>query len=205
MGVAKDERLALCALFDMQGPKAPTLCAGWTTRDLAAHLVLRERRPDALPGILVGPLAGYTQRVQDGYAAKPWDALVELVRTGPPRLAPTSLGFVDELVNSAEFLVHHEDVRRARQGWQPRPAQEDRDKAAWGAVSRIGKLAFRRSPVGVVLGVPGRSEVTAKRGSGQVIVRGEPVELLLYAFGRDEVELSFEGDKSALDGVSRGL
>ena len=205
MGVARDERLALCALFDDLGPNAPTLCAGWTTKDLAAHLAVRERRPDAAPGILIEALSGYTRRVQDGFAARPWEELVGLVRTGPPRFIPTKIGAVDELVNSAEFLVHHEDARRGSPGWAPRPSDESRDKAAWKAVSRIAKVAFRRSPVGVVLGVPGRSEVVAKQASNRVFVRGEPVELLLYAFGRDEVELSFEGDKSALEGVPRGL
>jgi uncharacterized protein (TIGR03083 family) len=45
--LARAERAALCDLFDEVGPDAPTLCAGWTTRDLAAHLVIRERRADA--------------------------------------------------------------------------------------------------------------------------------------------------------------
>jgi len=37
------ERAQLCDLFDELGPQAPTLLAPWTTHDLAAHLVLRER------------------------------------------------------------------------------------------------------------------------------------------------------------------
>jgi hypothetical protein len=36
------ERLGLCDLFDELGPSVPTLIDGWTTHDLAAHLVLRE-------------------------------------------------------------------------------------------------------------------------------------------------------------------
>lgn len=195
----------MCELFETVGPDAPTLCAGWTARDLAAHLVLRERRPDAAPGILFGPLAGHTRRVQDGYAARPWAALIGLLRDGPPRLSPTSVGAVDDVVNGGEFLVHHEDVRRARPGWEPRPEDTERDAAAWSALRWIARLSFRRSPVGVVLGVPGGAELTAKRAAGRVIVRGAPVDLLLYAFGRDEVELAFEGEKAALDGVSRGL
>ena len=55
---ARPEREALCDLLTDLGPEAPTLCAGWRTRDLAAHLVLRERRPDAAPGILLPLLAG---------------------------------------------------------------------------------------------------------------------------------------------------
>ena len=37
------ERLALCDLFDELGADAPTLLDGWTARDLAAHIVQRER------------------------------------------------------------------------------------------------------------------------------------------------------------------
>ena len=47
MSYSQEERLALCALLDKSGPDAPTLCEGWTTGDLAAHLVLREHRPAA--------------------------------------------------------------------------------------------------------------------------------------------------------------
>ena len=49
-------------------PDAPTLCEGWKTRDLAAHLVVRERRPDATLGIAVPFLADYTAKVQNKVA-----------------------------------------------------------------------------------------------------------------------------------------
>jgi uncharacterized protein (TIGR03083 family) len=52
---SRDERLALCTLLDKTGPDAPTLCEGWNTGDLAAHLVLRERRPDAAAGVIGSP------------------------------------------------------------------------------------------------------------------------------------------------------
>ena len=50
MTAASRERAALVTTMRAVGPDAPTLCGDWTTRDLAAHLVLRERRPDAAPG-----------------------------------------------------------------------------------------------------------------------------------------------------------
>ncbi|WP_346995752.1 maleylpyruvate isomerase N-terminal domain-containing protein, partial [Dietzia sp. SLG310A2-38A2] len=43
--LAQRERSALVETMRAAGPEAPTLCAGWTTRDLAAHLVVREARP----------------------------------------------------------------------------------------------------------------------------------------------------------------
>src|SRR5262245_29178957 len=144
MGVAKDERAALCDLFTELGPDQPTLCEGWQTRDLAAHLVLRERRPDAAAGILIKPLAGYTQTVQDSYARRPWAELVDLVRTGPPVYMPTTIEKVDELINAVEFFVHHEDVRRGQPGWEPRKPDADRDAVLWAALSRSARLMLRR-------------------------------------------------------------
>ena len=101
MGVARDERRLLTELFSEVGPDAPTLCDPWRTRDLAAHLVLRERRLDAAAGILVKPLAGHTQRVQDAYAAKPWDELVDLVRQGQGVLSIVALGGVKDELDAA--------------------------------------------------------------------------------------------------------
>lgn len=206
MGVAKAERAALCELFTETGPDHETLCGDWKTRDLAAHLVLRERRPDAAAGILVKPLAGHTRKVQDSYAARPWAELVDLVRTGPPLYVP---GVLDELINTSEYFVHHEDVRRAAPGWEPRPPDAERDGALWGALSRSARMLLRNSPVGVALRrSDGGLEVTAKRGPNTVIITGAPGELLLFAFGRDEVRLDFDGEQSsiaAVRGLTRGL
>jgi uncharacterized protein (TIGR03085 family) len=207
MGVARDERNVLCDLFLELGPDEPTLCDGWLTRDLAAHLVVRERRPDAAAGILIKPLAGYTRRVQDSYAAKPWPELVELVRTGPPVYWPTAISAVDEAVNTAEFFVHHEDARRGQPGWEPRPPNAKRDAALWAVLSRTGRMLLRRSPVGVALR-HGDNEVAAKRGPNTVIISGEPGELLLFVFGRDAVRVEFDGEQSAIgvvQGLTRGL
>ncbi|GDY30498.1 TIGR03085 family metal-binding protein [Gandjariella thermophila] len=208
MGVAQTERQLLCQLFDQLGPDVDTLCAGWRTRDLAAHLALRERRLDAAPGILVKPLAGYTRRVQDGFAARPWAELVDLVRSGPPSWSPYAVGSLDELVNTAEFFVHHEDVRRAQPGWEPRPPEPARDAALWRAVSRVGRIAYRNSPVGVVLRRPDGTAEQVKRGPRTVTLTGEPGELLLYSFGRDRVRLDFDGEQPAVaevQGLSRGF
>ncbi|WP_410637260.1 TIGR03085 family metal-binding protein [Amycolatopsis sp. lyj-346] len=208
MGVAADERRALSALFEDLGPDAPTLCEGWKTRDLAAHLVVREHRADAAPGILVPALAGYTRKVQDRYAAKPWAHLVEQVRNGPSKFWPTAIGSLGELINSAEFLVHHEDVRRAQDGWEPRPADPARDAAAWRSAKQSAKLNLRKSPVGVTLRTRDGREAAVKTGPDPVTVVGEPVDLLLFVFGRDAVHLDFEGDAAAvgrLRAVHRGL
>lgn len=201
MSLARDERLALCDSLERIGPDAPTLCPPWRTRDLAAHLVVRERRPDAAGGIVLKALAGRLKRVQDGYAAKPWPALVELVRTGPPVWSPTRLHAVDERANLAEFFVHHEDVLRAQPGWTPRPRRPQLERALWHSLKRTAPLMFRRCPVGVVLETPehGRAEVRAATDAGTVVVRGTPGELTLLAFNRRDVaRVEVDGPPAAL-------
>ena len=228
MSVATDERAALCDLLDELGPDQPTLCEGWQTRDLAAHLVVREYRPDAAPGILFSALAGYTRRVQDTYARRPWRELVDLVRGGPPVWWPTRVPAVDKLVNSIELFVHHEDVRRGQEGWTPREPDAKRAAALWAGLARAGKLTLRRTPVGLVLRrtasarapeapnvstlapqapLDGES-IVVKRGPNTVTVSGEPGELLLFAFGRDAARVEFDGEQSAIGavrGLNRGL
>lgn len=208
MSVATDERAALCDLLDELGPDQPTLCAGWRTRDMAAHLVVREHRPDAAPGILLPAFAGYTKRVQDGYARRPWRELVDLVRGGPPAWWPTRIPAVDKLVNSVELFVHHEDVRRGQEGWTPREPDPRRDAALWAGLKRAGKLTLRKSPVGLILRRQDGDAVVIKRGPDTVTVTGEPGELLLFAFGRDAVRVEFDGDQhaiAAVRGLDRGL
>src|ERR1700712_5790296 len=118
--LAQTERAALADLLTELGPDAPTLCGDWTTRDLAAHLVVREGRPHAGPGLVVKAFEGCTESVQSSYADRPYGELVELVRTGPGRLSAFSLPGVDKFLNTTEHVVHHEDVRRAQPGWEPR-------------------------------------------------------------------------------------
>ncbi len=208
MGVASEERRLICEAFEDLGPDAPTLCEGWNARDLAAHLAVRERRLDASPGIMIKAFAPHTQRVQDSYAAKPWPKLVDLVRSGPPKLSPFGIPGFDELANTVEMFVHLEDLRRAQPDWEPRAPEPVRDAALWKQLSRSSKLTFRNSPVGVVLRRPNGSEVAAKRGPNTVTITGEPGELVLFLSGRDQVRLEFDGDQAAVarvQGLNRGI
>jgi uncharacterized protein (TIGR03085 family) len=185
---AQAERAALCDTFEAVGPHAPTLCDPWDTAELAAHLVIRERRPDLAVGIVVPNLRARTERAQRSYAAKPWPELVDLVRTGPPVWSPTRLGPVDEAVNMLEFFVHHEDVLRARASGPQREVDEDLQAALWSSLGRLGKLLFRRARTGVVLLAPGHGRLVAHgpTGLGTVILQGEPTELVLTGFGRPQ-------------------
>ena len=83
--LAQNERAALCDTFSVVGPHAPTLCDPWTTAELAAHLVIRDRRPDLAPGIVIPGLAARTERALEEYAALPWPDLVSSSGPGPRR------------------------------------------------------------------------------------------------------------------------
>jgi uncharacterized protein (TIGR03085 family) len=208
MSVASAERAALTDLMERLGPDAPTLCAGWQTRDLAAHLLVRERRPHAAPGILLKPLAGLTNRAMRGYAAKPWPEVLRLLRDGPPRWSPFAIPAVNDRVNVVEFFVHHEDVRRGGPDWQPREPDAHRDAVLWKLLGTVGRLYYRRSPVGVVLRRPDGTEHAVRTGPRPVVVIGPPGELLLHSFGRSAVRLEFEGDPAdvaALQASPRGI
>jgi uncharacterized protein (TIGR03085 family) len=181
-GHAPVERTALADLLAAIGPDRPTLCAGWTTRDLAAHLVVRAYRPDAGAGIVVRQLAGHTRKVQNRAATRDWDTLVAQVRRLPFWWAP-----VDESLNLTEYFVHHEDVRRAQPGWEPRELDGDLSAKLWGRVRALTKLALRRTPATVTVSAPGYGSVTAGRGGdAAVTLKGAPQELLLFLMGRQD-------------------
>ena len=188
--LAKLERESLCETFVEVGPDAPTLCSPWTSADLAAHLVVRERRPDLATGIWLPALAGRLESGMAEYAAKPWPELVELVRSGPPVWSPTQLAGVDDAVNFVEFFIHHEDVLRGDGSAGPRRQLTGRQsKALWKSLSRMGRLLFRRSPVGVVLTGPDGETIQAKGTTelGTVVLEGAASDLLLAAYGRRRV------------------
>ncbi len=192
MSLASRERAALCDLFEQVGPDAPTLCEGWDTRDLAAHLHLRETSPLAV-GILLSPLSGAMERHQREMASGDWQRLVDRVRT-PPRWSPSSIPAIDARANGAEYFVHHEDVRRAQPDWEPRPLSEADERALWGILRAMGKQLYRKCPVPLVLRRSDGAEVTVKPGHPAVVVSGPVAELVMHAYGRtDQARVDVEG------------
>jgi uncharacterized protein (TIGR03085 family) len=181
---ARIERSALSDLFVEVGPTAPTLCEGWTTRDLAAHLIVREHRPDAGLGLIVPPLAPHGEKVRLRTASRPWDQLVEEVRAGPPVWSPMRIAAVDRAANTLEFFIHHEDVLRAADGWTARTLDPDLDAQLWNTLRRMGRFSMRKAPAGVVLATPDGRSVTSKESSPSVTLTGPPGELALFTSGR---------------------
>ena len=207
MTAAQRERAALVQTMTAVGPDAPTLCEGWTTKDLAAHLVVRERRMDATPGIMVSLLAGYTEKVQDKVArSKSWEDLLGLVSSGPPIYSPFKL--LDPVANLGEMFIHHEDVRRAVEGWQPRVLDAPTAGLLRRQLGLMGKLMLNKMPAQVVLRTPAGDQITRAGHGEPVTVTGDPQELLLFVSGRDAIHVEYGGDPQAIAAVQaapRGL
>jgi uncharacterized protein (TIGR03085 family) len=185
--LAQQERNTICDLFLELGSDAPTLCEGWLTADLAAHLVVRERRPDSGPGLVWPPLADYTEKVRRTVRDRtPWEKLVENVRHGPPLF----LRPFDGPMNTVEFFIHVEDVRRAQDGWEPRPISPELADALWARVGPGGMA--KKVPAAIVITSPGRAD--KERGTGpRLTLAGQPGELTMFGAGRQgaaKVEIS---------------
>ena len=196
---AARERQQLADELVTAGPDAPTLCEGWTARDLAAHVVIRERRPDAAAGIIIGALSGHTEKVQSKTAAQDWEVLVDQVRSGPPKWSPTQFEKVDRAANTIEFFVHTEDVRRAAPWWAPRDLDQELADDLAAALARGAKMLTKSAPTGVTLAPEGRDEIVAHDGDPMVTVSGPIGELVLFVYGRrDHTQVEFDGPEDAV-------
>jgi uncharacterized protein (TIGR03085 family) len=207
MTAAQRERAALVETMRTVGPDAPTLCGDWTTRDLAAHLVVREGRLDATAGVAVPFLASYTAKVQRQVTeSTEWDELLDKIASGPPLYSPFKI--LDPVANLGEMFIHHEDVRRAQSDWEPRQLDDAMAKALGRGFPLMARLTLAKAPARVALRTPdGKTLATVGRGP-ELTVTGEPQELLLFISGRDIVRLEFDGDPALVEAVRasrRGL
>ncbi|HEX4126688.1 MAG TPA: TIGR03085 family metal-binding protein [Acidimicrobiales bacterium] len=177
-GLAQQERTTLCDLFLERGADAPTLCEGWRAADLAAHLVVRERRPDSGPGLVWPRMADYTDKVRRSVRDRTsWEELVATVRRGPPFL----LRPFDGPMNTVEFFIHVEDLRRAEEAWEPRAISPELADALWARVGPGGMA--KKVPATIVISSPGRND--KQSGTGPVLtLAGDPGELTMFGAGR---------------------
>jgi uncharacterized protein (TIGR03085 family) len=180
--ILRAERASMCDTFDAVGAAAPTLCDGWVTADLAAHLVVREHRPDALPGIIGGgPFARHTEQLMKGAKDKGYDAMVAALRSGPPWLFRVGPG---AFANVMENWIHHEDVRRAN-GQGPRPPDVEVDAFLWRSLGLSSRLAARKvKKIGFELDAGEGRRRVLRSAEPRVVLRGAPGELVLYLSGR---------------------
>ena len=210
MSVTDNERAEMCDLYAEVGPEAPTLCEGWNTRDLLAHQLVRERRPDAAAGVVLPFLRDHAEDVSKTVKAQPWDDMIKQFREGPPIWTVWAIPVLGDKANLAEFFVHHEDIRRAQDHWVPREDDQARDDALWSPLKVMGRLLFRKSPVGVTLRSAGRDDIVAKKSDRSVILVGLPGEIILHSFGRalDKCHVVVQGepeDVKAFEASSRTM
>lgn len=195
---ARAERLSVAALLRDLGPDAPTLCEGWNTLDLAVHLVIRDRYPAALLANTSGK-AGKVEFFAKRTAAReaelkdlPWDKLVGMVAAGPGVLSPMGWTPVDVLTNTGEFYVHHEDIRRARQGWEPRNILPELEGQLWNVCKPLAHSPSVRKDAPLIVRAPGHGELhVGNTDDGATVLEGKPSELVLFLFGRrDHAQVS---------------
>ena len=202
MSFSSAERAKMVALFHKLGPDAPTLCEGWTTRDLAVHLWVRENRPDAAAGIFVNALSGRLEKESRKVAERDFDELVDDWGRGPAAYNPVR--FVDAQQNFVEHFVHHEDIRRAN-GMGPRDFSAHIKQQMHSYLKLLAKVALRKSERPVILQPEGLPRIVAAdthgvadKGDAVVRVSGEVGELILWSFGRDAAEVKIEGEAEAI-------
>ena len=210
MSFTNNERAGMCDSFAGVGPDAPTMCEGWTTRDLLAHLLVRERRPDAAGGILIGALAKRTERVMATVAEAPYEEMIAQFRGGPPIWSPFALPLLGNKANLAEFFVHHEDMLRAQPDWTIADRRNVGEAELGGLLKMMGRMLYRKSPVGVVLRSSGQPDIVAKKGTSSVTVVGEPTEIVLHGYGRTSEKLALvvtgdAADVAAFEASPRGI
>jgi uncharacterized protein (TIGR03085 family) len=182
------ERRELCDLLIELGPDAPTLCEGWTTSDLAAHLVLREhfhRWPDERRAV---------------EKARGWTELVARLRAGAP-LIPWRVPGIRTMLNGFEYFIHHEDARRAN-GMGPRTDRPDLDELAWRMSGFITRRAARKTrPFGLLL-VRDDGKRRLFGSEPAAVLSGHATELALYVAGRrSAAEVALSGPDDAVAAV----
>jgi uncharacterized protein (TIGR03085 family) len=186
------------------------LCQGWTTTDLATHLVVRERKPVAALGlVLPGPFSAALARTMERTsAATSYDRLVALVRSGPPAL----LRPFDAAMNLSEYFIHHEDVRRGGGDTTPRPEADIAavEEALWRSLGRGSRLLTRSlGSTGLDLVHRDGRVAHARQGDPTATLTGRPGEIALYLSGREtaaHVELGGPPDAvSALSDARFGI
>jgi uncharacterized protein (TIGR03085 family) len=196
--LAKRERYAIAQTLRNLGPDAPTLCEGWTSFDLLVHLISRENRPDAAIGILIPAFSQYSKKVAEDIKQRGFETLVQEFEDGPKQFSPFAIPGIDNLANSFEFLVHHEDLLRAQPNYVARVFVDLDKKLLWKRFTQSGRLFLRKAKVGIIA-KSDQGVFTIKSGNSCVTMEGDVVDLILYSFGRKSAaNIKFEGDEESI-------
>jgi uncharacterized protein (TIGR03085 family) len=95
-------------------------------------------------------------------------------------------------MNTVEFFIHVEDLRRAQDGYEPRAISPEMEDALWARVGPGGMA--KKVAATVVITSPGRAD--KQSGSGPVLtVAGDPGELTMFGAGRQQAaKIEISGD-----------
>lgn len=195
---AAHERRALVQALQQAGPEADTLCQGWNAHDLAVHIVARDARPDTIFGQEMPLVADKAARAYHQFEQLSFDELVDRIQAGPPRWSPANLRQIGDVMNTVEFFVHTEDVLRAEdntdddaenQLLRRRSIPESVRRKLWQQASSVlFTTAARSKHQRITFISPGYGAVTSGRSRDPLLIlHGAPEELVLWAFGREEV------------------
>ena len=86
----------------------------------------------------------------------------------------------------------------------PRTGIDDLQDELWTLFVRLARFALRGVPdgVGVEVARPGGQARGLKQGGRTVSITGEPLELLLWAYGRGaHAEVAFDGEPADVEAV----
>lgn len=201
---AQIERQALCDTALRVGPEAPTLCDGWTVRDLMAHLAMRERRPEAAGIVTGGRLGDWAEHTRTRYTLRPFEDLVAMVRQGPHELSVMRLPKVKD-ANLQEYFIHHEDILRAQLAQADEAAvriiDEAEQRELYDALPMAARVMTRGSQARLAALCPGFAPLQLTRGepdAAPIVIKGSPSEVMLYLAGRMSF-VEFDGDADAIN------
>jgi uncharacterized protein (TIGR03083 family) len=202
------QRVELADLLELLTPEqwaTPSLCAGWTVRDVAAHLSMAATAR-------AGEVLGYAVRAHGSFDRMIHDSAVDRARerstdrivadlrgvVGSRRLAPGTF-WRDPLL---DVLVHGQDIARPLGLTVAPPPEASRTAADWAWQRRFPFFPGRRLR-GLCLVA---DDVEWSRGSGAEL-RGPVLSLLLVSTGRPAGlrELTGEGVAAARARSDRGV
>lgn len=177
-----------CDVLEQVDADAPTLCAGWTAFDVAAHLDALCRDPLVLVGAAVPAMArrrAERLRRRLGYAP-----LVRHLRVGSPRIAAFHVdpwqGWLHHL---GEWFVHTEDVRRAN-GLPVAPPDSELDEALWCRVRAAARVLHKRDRDGLVLALPDGCREQVVPGPRPLVITGNARELMVHVYRGTAAEVT---------------
>jgi uncharacterized protein (TIGR03083 family) len=191
MGLATDERLDLADLLDTLTPEqweAPSLCQGWSVRDVVAHVVSYEEL--GMTGLLARRLRGLgrggpNEVGRAEYAGRAPADLATFVRA---HARPQGLtAWFGGAIGLTDGLIHHQDIRRALDA--PRTVPAERLLVALEFALRSPKLPSRKDTHDLRLVA---TDLDWSHGSGPEVT-GSAEALLMVIAGRSAALSELDG------------